>query len=255
MPSARPEPVIEPAKVIPLPASSGPKLLKKKSRIKKWLIWIAVIALLGVVAGTWWMHVQGAVAFETMKIERGSIESTITATGTLNPVVNVQVGSQVSGNIKALYADFNTKVKQRQLVAVIDPQIFQAQVDQASSAAEASALAAVNAYAQVKKSEADLAGAMASKSNLQAVYAKDRASALNADIQWDRTKKLFKDGVVSQQDYDTAQTAHDVAAAQLKADDSQLVLAEHNIQSAQAQVFAATTQWKAAEAQRRQAEA
>jgi HlyD family secretion protein len=170
-------------------------------------------------------------------------------------VVNVQVGSQVSGNIKALYADFNTKVKQGQLVALIDPQIFQAQLDQASSAFESSAMAAVAAYAQVRKSEADLAGATANKSNLEAVYAKDRANALNVGIQWERSQKLFKDGVVSQQDYDAARAASDAAQAQLKADDSQIMFAEHNIQSAQAQVFAATTQWKAAEAQRKQSEA
>jgi HlyD family secretion protein len=255
MPTAKLNPITERTKVIPLPAVAPPKPIKPKKSRSKWLIWIALFALVAAAGAIWWWRAQGAVSFETQNIERGAIEARITATGTLNPVVNVQVGSQVSGNIKALYADFNTKVKQGQLVALIDPQIFQAQVDQASSAAESAAQAAVTAYAQIKKSEADVAGATANRQNLEAVYAKDRASALNATIQWQRAQNLFKDGVVSQQDYDTARTNYDAAQAQLRADDSQLVFAEHNIEAAQAQVFAVTSQWKAAEAQRRQSEA
>jgi len=59
--------------------------------------------------------------FQSARIARGAIESTVSATGTCNAVVSVQVGSQVSGNIKELYADFNTYVKAGQLVALIDP--------------------------------------------------------------------------------------------------------------------------------------
>jgi HlyD family secretion protein len=67
-------------------------------------------------------------------VGRGQVQASVTATGTLNAVVDVQVGSQVSGNIIALYADFNTKVTKGQLVAQIDPQAFQTQVDQATAA-------------------------------------------------------------------------------------------------------------------------
>src|SRR3954468_22960307 len=70
----------------------------------------------------------GGQSFQTTAVLRGSITQAVTATGTLNPVVNVQVGSQVSGNIQKLFADFNSKVKAGDVVAQIDPALFQAAV-------------------------------------------------------------------------------------------------------------------------------
>ena len=106
-------------------------------------LWIA-LALLIVLGVGWWLYSRSGnqIQYQTATVERGSVQASISATGSTNAVVTVQVGSQVSGNIKALYADFNTKVKQGQLVARIDPAIFQARVDQAR-AAEESAKAAV----------------------------------------------------------------------------------------------------------------
>src|SRR6266404_4566331 len=71
------------------------------------------------------------VTFQTAPVTRGAITQAVTATGTLNPVQNVQVGSQVSGNIQKLFADFNSPVKAGQVVAQIDPAVFQATVTQA----------------------------------------------------------------------------------------------------------------------------
>src|SRR5689334_9219045 len=214
--AAKPELLAEPARVIPLPTPQPP--IAKRRQLRKWVVLITLIVLSAAGAAMWRLHAQNIVTFETMSMERGSIESNITATGNLNPVVNVQVGSQVSGNIKELYADFNTKVTKGQLVALIDPQMFQAQVDQATSAAESAVFNTVTAAAQLEKSSADLAGAKAAKENLEAVFAKDRANALNAGIQWRRTEKLFKAGVVSQQDYDTARAAFEASQAQLTSD-------------------------------------
>ncbi len=181
--NAQQQPAREPARVFTVPkpaASAGPP---RKQRITRWLLWAGLIALVAVGAEAWWSSSQAQIKFETVVLERGSIEANITATGTLNPVVNVQVGSQVSGNIQALYADFNTKVKKGQLVALIDPQIFQAQVDQAGGAEASASVAVATAGAQIEKAKADLAGASASKNNLQSVLAKDRANALNAQLQ------------------------------------------------------------------------
>jgi HlyD family secretion protein len=203
----------------------------------------------------WRSYTTASIRYDTLPVERGAIESNITATGTLNPVVNVQVGSQVSGNIQALYADFNTKVQKGQLVARIDPQIFQAQVDQASGAAASSAAGVVSARAQIEKAKADVAGATANRDNLRAVLAKDKVNALNAEIQWKRSDALFAQGVVSQQDHDSARAAYDAYQAQITADQSQIAAAEHNIQSAKAQVNVATTQLNSAQAQQRQAKA
>jgi Multidrug resistance efflux pump len=71
------------------------------------------------------------VTYQTAPVSRGPITQAVTATGTLNPVQNVQVGSQVSGNIQKLFADFNSVVKAGQVIAQIDPIIFQANVNQA----------------------------------------------------------------------------------------------------------------------------
>src|SRR4029077_4755393 len=73
----------------------------------------------------------GATEYQTTTISRGAITQAVTATGTLNPVVNVQVGSQISGNIEKLLVDFNSPVKAGQVVAEIDPAVFQAAVLQA----------------------------------------------------------------------------------------------------------------------------
>jgi len=79
-----------------------------------------------------WALLKGhaTIEYRTVPAERGNIAYAISATGSPNAVVTVQVGTQVSGNILALYADFNTRVKKGQLVARIDPQLFQAKVDQ-----------------------------------------------------------------------------------------------------------------------------
>jgi len=89
---------------------------------------------LTVIVQLWRAHSKNAIRYDTVAAERGLIQASVTATGTVNAVVDVQVGDQVSGNIKALYADFNTKVTKGQLVALIDPQSFQTQVDQAQAA-------------------------------------------------------------------------------------------------------------------------
>src|SRR5213595_3737751 len=109
--------------------------------------------------------------YQTAIVTRGPITQAVTATGTLNPVVNVQVGSQVSGNISKLFADFNSQVKAGQVVAQIDPALFQATVTQTegdlASAQAARDLAKVNAmrtqdlFARKTSSQADLDQAMA----------------------------------------------------------------------------------------------
>src|SRR5512139_2040938 len=67
--------------------------------------------------------------YRTSKVERGEIKSIVTATGTINPVTTVLVGSQISGTIKSLYADYNSQVKEGQVIAQIDPAVLEAQVE------------------------------------------------------------------------------------------------------------------------------
>ena len=143
------------------------------------------------------------IRYRTAPVERGSIESVVTATGMINPVVSVQVGSQVTGKIQSLHADFNSVVKAGELVAVIDPSVYQARRDQAAATL-------MNAKANVLKAEADLA---------------QRRRELN------RVKALLGQQFVSQNDVDIALTSEQGAAAQLE-------VAKAQIQQAKAQMDA-----------------
>jgi HlyD family secretion protein len=99
----------------------------------KRIILIAVAALVILLAFFGLRRCGGnaATEYQTATVSRGAITQAVTATGTLNPVVNVQVGSQISGNIQKLFVDFNSSVKAGQVVAQIDPAVFQASVMQA----------------------------------------------------------------------------------------------------------------------------
>ena len=138
--------------------------------MKRFVPWVAlVVALLIVASVVRQCRSSGSENYQIATATRGPITQAVTATGTLNPVVNVQVGSQVSGNIQKLFADFNSQVKSGQVVAQIDPALFQAAVTQA---------------------EGDLATA--------------QAALELAKVNAARTQELFTKKNSSQQDLDTA---------------------------------------------------
>ena len=151
----------------------------EKRRFLRWPV-IIVTGLVVIGAAVWLLRRGGSsgTQFQSVTVGRGDLTQVVTATGNLNPVVNVQVGCQVSGRIKALYVDFNSEVKSNQLIAEIDPRTYEAQVSQA---------------------QADLANARASFELQQA----------NAE----RSSQLFSNKLVSQADYDTAvATLHQATA-------------------------------------------
>jgi len=204
-----------------------------------------------------WAVLQGqsTTHFRTAPVQRGDLAYTVSATGTPNAVVTVQVGSQVSGNILALYADFNTKVKKGQVVARIDPQIFQARVDQARATLNAAQASVVAAQAQIEKSKADLASAQASVANAKANVVKAQSAVTDAKSKYDRRSVLVQQGIMSKEDGETAQAAYDQAVALLDAANAELTAAQTNVNATQAEVRVAQTQYDSAQAQVKQAEA
>src|SRR6201987_2275526 len=138
-------------------------------RFLPWLIAIGGLLLIAFVVRH--LRTSGAATYQTANVTKGPITQAVTATGTLNPVVNVQVGSQVSGNISKLFVDFNSQVKAGQVVAQIDPALFQATVTQAegdvANAQAALELARINAkrtqdlFARKTSAQADVDQAMA----------------------------------------------------------------------------------------------
>src|ERR1019366_5300572 len=176
----------EPATVLPIAAPSAPVPTHRNHYWIRWALAIGLVIALAIVWQVWRTHSQNAVTYETAPLGRGIVQSSVTATGTVNAVVDVQVGSQVSGNIKALYADFNTKVTKGQLVALIDPAVFQTQVDQAQASRSSAVSAVATAVAQVQKANADLSGTVAAARSADSIAAKDRATAVNAQAQYGR---------------------------------------------------------------------
>src|SRR5258708_14172464 len=132
--------------------------------------------------------------YKTEKVERGDITMTVTATGTLSAVTTVQIGSQVSGVIARLYADFNSPVHKGQLLAELDPTSFQAMVDQR---------------------RADLT--------------KAQVDAANAKITFERQSRLAKAGLSAQADVDASRTAYEGAEAQVKQTLAALQQAQTNL--------------------------
>jgi HlyD family secretion protein len=229
------------------------------SKQKLLLIMAGAIAIAGL--GGWAIlrgHTQAE--FRTASIERGDLDATISATGTSNAVVSVQVGSQVSGNIKALYADFNTKVTKGQLVALIDPEIFQAKVTQAQANADNARIEVLNANAQVQKAAADVASAEANVQVAKENVAKAKVAVIDSQSKLKRRIDLVQQGILAKEDGETAQatydsnvSAQDAANAQVNAAESSLNAAKAQEQVTKAQVAAAQTQVQQSQATLHQA--
>ncbi len=151
---------------------------------------LACVLLLGL--GVGWQQLRGSkseTAYKTTKAERGDISSTVTSSGTINPVVTVTVGTPVSGIIKELFADYNSPVKKGQVIAQIDPASYRAQVDQSRGSY-------LNAKANLDKAKVTLA---------------------DAERTLRRYQNLVKDGSVSVSDYDSYATAAASARAAVTA--------------------------------------
>ena len=222
--------------------------------------------------------------YMSARVERGNLRNTVTATGALQAVTTVQVGSQASGTISALYADFNSVVKKGQVVAQLDPSTAKAQVEQARANLEQARASLANARAAVVNSRAGVSDAqarsMAARSTVQNNQAGVSGAEANVAVlkaQQDdalsllkQQESLLKAGVIAQRDYDVAMTAYKTAEArynQAVAQLNQAKLAEQSsssagiaqsqaaIEQSQAQVQQSQAQVQQAAAQVQQAQA
>lgn len=222
-------------------------------------LWIVALMLtLAAAASGVWFYAQGRGSeprFRTAKVERGPLTATVSATGTLNAVVTVQVGSQVSGQIKELFADFNSQVKRNQLVARIDPEKFQAAVAQSKAQVEAAKANVLNQRALVEKTRADLANTRAALAVAKAQTAKAQVAVLDSRRTFARNQDLRKKGFIAQADEDTAQAAYDSALAQSDSAKAQEDAQASQIRSAEAQLRVTEAQLQAAIANVAQQEA
>src|SRR6184192_3283543 len=186
--------------------------------MKRFFPWfVLIVGLLIIAFIVRQCRTRAATEFQTATVTRGPITQAVTATGSLNPVVNVQVGSQVSGNIAKLFADFNSQVKAGQVVAQIDPVLFQATVTQAegdlANAQAALELAKVNAtrtqelFAKKTSSQADVDQAMANLHQAEANVKIKQGALDKAKADLDHcTITSPIDGVVISRSVDVGQT-------------------------------------------------
>ncbi len=223
---------------------------------RKLLILAAAATCVAAGLGTWYFLSTGAkVEYRTAPVQSGDISVTISATGTPNAVVTVQVGSQVSGTIQTLYANFNTKVTKGQIIARIDPAALQSRVDQSQATLDAAKATVANAEAGIHKAEASLQAARANVTAATANVAKTQATAEDAATKLERRALLVKEGILSKEDFDTAQTALNTAKADQNAITAQQRATEDNVRVAEAEIVSARTQLVANQAQVKQAEA
>ena len=137
--------------------------MKKRNSLFNWkfgIIGLAVLALAG--GGYWWYTQKQAssdVQYRTSKIERGNLQASVSASGAVNPVTQVSVGTQVSGQIKELYVDFNSEVKAGQLIALIDPETFEYRVRSAQADLDSTRAQVLTAQANVASSNAQVSRA------------------------------------------------------------------------------------------------
>jgi HlyD family secretion protein len=191
-------------------------------------------------AAVWgYLYAQGrgnAPKYRTARLERGPLTAAVSATGNLNAVILVQVGSQVSGQIAALNADFNTVVRKGQVIARLDPAMFQAQVNQAKAQLDAAKAAVSNQEAAVEKTRADLVNTQAALASAKAQTLKAQVSVVDGKRNLGRQTDLRRRNLTAQADLDAAQVAHDAAIAQYEATQAQERAQAASVTSAEAQL-------------------
>jgi len=186
---------------------------------RKWLILAGVVALVGLLA-IFGLNRDSQVQHFTAKVERGDVEDIVEAAGTINPIVTVLVGSQVSGTIAKLNADFNTYVHKGEVVALIDPALFEG--------------ALLEAKSDFENARANLVAAHANLDKLQAVLVQTKAD-------YERSVGLLKGGVQSQQQLDLAKANYDTAKAAVNAAAANVTQAEAQMAQKKAAVKVAQT--------------
>jgi HlyD family secretion protein len=207
---------------------------------------IAVITILAIIAAVSYWAIGRNKSSETTlvkaKVERGTIRITVNANGTLEALRTVQVGSQISGQILKLYADYNSVVKQGQLLAEIDPRTFQSQVltEQAQNAAS---------DARMQSAQADLLNQEANLVQVQASLRVAQVANENAALLYERSKQLMAKGLVSASDNDVARTNAESASAKVEQAQAAVKQAQAQIRSRQASIEQAKSDIISAKAQ------
>ncbi|MGA2186405.1 MAG: efflux RND transporter periplasmic adaptor subunit [Bryobacteraceae bacterium] len=220
---------------------------------RKTVILIAAASCAAVGFGTWALLRSGSsIEYRTATVGHGDINVVISATGNPNAVVTVQVGSQISGIIMALFADFNTKVTKGELIARIDPAPFQAKVDQAQANVDAARAAVANSQAGVQQALAGIQAANSALTAAQANVVKAQAITEDDKVKVDRRVIMVRQGADAKEDLESAQTTYKSAVADQNASVAQQHAVEDSVKVARAQLTVANSFLAANQAQVKQ---
>ncbi len=194
-----------------------------KARLAR--LFVALLAIGALAAGWYWYNqrsASGDVKYRFGKVERGPIQSVVVASGTLNAVTTVQVGSQISGQVKEIFADFNTPVKKDQVIARIDPATFELSVNRARADLDAASSAVAVARSALAAQQAELG--------------RVRVQLADALRDLERKKTLVEKNYLSPAELDRARTLYDATREQQKAVEAQIQVNMAQVESAQASV-------------------
>src|SRR2546425_4225250 len=218
-----------------------------------------LLVALAMGAGVWgYLYAQdqeGVPKYRFERAERGPLVAAVSATGNLNAVTTVQVGTQVSGQIKELSADFNSTVHRGQVIARIDPATFEAKVKQARADRDAAQAMVLNQEAQVERARAEVGNARSAWAEGKAQTARAQVAIVDTNRDLGRKRQLLQRKLIPKSDYDTADSAYDAAGTLLNAAQAKEDSLAGAITSAQAQLRVAEAMLQATRAQVEQKEA
>ena len=187
---------------------------------RKWFaVAVGIMGLLGLLGWQSAEHVWGTHPgdkYRTSKVERGDITAYVSATGTLNPVIMVQVGTQVSGTIEKLFADFNSTVVPGQQLAQLDQASFRAKVVQAEANLDTARAEVKNALANVNNMRASIETARADMGSRAAQLEKARVIIVDTKRILERQRALFERSLLPRSEVETAQTAYDTGSGTIQ---------------------------------------
>ncbi|MGH9790075.1 MAG: HlyD family secretion protein, partial [Candidatus Acidiferrales bacterium] len=196
---------------------------------------VAPPVVLLLLAGFWQYGSRGAMQYYSAQVEKGDIVQVVQATGTINALTTVQVGSQVSGIVADLFADFNSKVKKNDVIAQIDPSILKTRLLQAEADLD-------NARANIKGLEAQIETQRADVQAAKAGVDRAQAQLTEAQLNLKRTGELFEQGIVSISQRDTVKATYDGLHAGLRVAEAQHDQAQARVKQMRAQLDQAKAQ-------------
>lgn len=231
----------------------------------------SILILLVAIAGWWWVNKQEASetpVYKTVQISQGDVRSKVTATGTLQAVTQVLVGSQVSGNIEQIFVKHNSEVRAGQVLAQLEPSTYRSKVEQAqasvsnaqanlgnaqgdlgnaSANVKSADAAIVGARAKVQQAQAGVLTAQSSVLSAEARLEKAKANLVNAKLTRDRNNDLRSRDLIAQSDLDTALTNYQGTEADVSAAQADLASAQASLSAARTVVASAESDEQAAQ--------